>query len=203
MANHSSSYSFVCAILDSHRHRAFLFCIYEDLMPHLFSVNYWTAHCADPSSFQSVEQAALACKVLGSSSIPRLHLTFPLLSFAVRPSLPLSAKSHHFSLSWWIMASGLLLGTTVDQNIIFAHLFWPESAASSLLPPSPALVQRKLAWFFPACTFRHLTPFSCLLTAPFNLPSVSNTSSRVWALIKLLFVVWFLPLKAHLFRVSV
>lgn len=58
-----------------------------------------------------------------------------------------------------------LLGSAVDQNIIFAQFF-------SLSLPSPVLDLRKPASFSPSHTFCHLSLFSPLLTASFNLSSL-------------------------------
>lgn len=155
-------------------------------MPHLLLSKLWNSSLCR-SIFISVSRA-------GCPRLERLRLfihpqtPFNFSSLVLRcppfPS-PLCQISPFLSV---LMDYGLRL--TVGHYSGSKHNFRPFILAwiCSLLPPSPALFQRKLAWFFPACTFRHLTLFSRLLTAPVNLPSVSNTSSRVWALIKLLFV---------------
>lgn len=153
-------------------------------MPHLLFSKLWNSSLCR-SIFISVSRA-------GCPRLERLRLfihpqtPFNFSSLVLRcppfPS-PLCQISPFLSV---LMDYGLRL--TVGHYSGSKHNFRPFILAwiRSLLPP--ALFQRKLAWFFPACTFRHLTLFSRLLTAPVNLPSVSYTSSRVWALIKLLFV---------------
>lgn len=163
-ANHSSSYSFVCAILDPHRHRAFLFCIYEDLMPHLLFSKLWNSSLCR-SIFISVSRA-------GCPRLERLRLfihpqtPFNFSSLVLRcppfPS-PLCQISPFLSV---LMDYGLRL--TVGHYSGSKHNFRPFILAwiCSLLPPPSCSISEKAGLVFPSMHF----------PSPHSLLSLINSS---------------------------